>query len=394
VLNQYFEFYNPVKILSGKNALEHIPHELLTIGCSKPLILTNQMLKDIGVLKILLDAFSGSEIEATAVFTDVPQDSSVETVNKAVQYYRETACDSVIAIGGGSVIDTAKGLGIVISQGGEDLRNYMGAETLKRGKKAPFIAIPTTAGTGSEVTLVAVIKDHERNLKMEFVSYHLLPDAAVLDPRLTVSLPPRITASTGMDALTHAIEAYTCIQANPLSSAYAISAMALIRENLIPCVKDGKNESCRMALANASLIAGAAFSNSMVGLVHAMGHALGGVCGVPHGDAMGILLPYCMEYNSRAEKELYSELLLHIKGEEAYTATPKESRNEAAIVAVRSMLHACNSLCGLPVKLSDTGVKTGDLGRVADAAQNDGALLMNPVEAGKDDIIWILKQAY
>jgi alcohol dehydrogenase len=390
----YFEFYNPVKILSGKNALEQIPHEIRTMDCSRPLILTNRMLRDIGVLKLLLDAFSGSGIDTSAVFADVPQDSSVETVNDAARTYREKGCDIILAVGGGSVIDTGKGLEILISQGGEDLVNYMGAETLKRGRHEPFIAVPTTAGTGSEVTSVAVVKDRGRNLKMEFVSAHLLPDAAVLDPRLTVSLPPRITASTGMDALTHAIEAFTCIQANPLSSAYAASAISLIRENLTACVKDGRNEKRRMALANASLIAGAAFSNSMVGLVHAIGHALGGVCGVPHGDAMGILLPHCMEYNSRGAGDLYGELLLYLKGAGDYAGTPAIDRNNAAIAAVRELLAELNRLCGLPLKLSEAGVKEQDFGRVAEAAHNDGALLMNPVEADREDIIGILKLAY
>jgi len=159
-------------------------------------------------------------------------------------------------------------------------------------------------------------------------------------------------------------------------------------------VKNGRNEKYRMALANASLIAGAAFSNSMVGLVHAIGHALGGVCGVPHGDAMAILLPHCMAYNSREKKDLYAGLLLYLKGEQAFAETPKEDRNEAAITAVWDLLAECNRLCGLSIKLSDAGVKAQNLEKVVDTALNDGALIMNPVEAGKEDIMQILKQAF
>ena len=155
-----------------------------------------------------------------AIADDVPPDSDLRVVNRLARVYREKGCDSIIAVGGGSVMDTAKGINIVVSEKADDLMMFSGANVLKRALK-PLIAIPTTAGTGSEVTLVAVVKDHERHLKMAFVSYFLLPDVSIVDSRMTMSLPPAITAATGMDALSHAVEAYTCLAKNPLSDAHA-----------------------------------------------------------------------------------------------------------------------------------------------------------------------------
>ena len=203
-------------------------------------------------------------------------------MNTIAGIYRKTGCDSIIAVGGGSAIDTAKGVNIVITENSEDLMKFMGAEMLKKTMK-PFIVVPTTSGTGSECTLVAVISNPAKNVKMAFTSYKLLPNVAVLDPRMTLTCPPKITAATGMDALTHAMEGFYCNQKNPMSDAYAGAAIELVRDNLVEAVKNGKNENARLAMANAACMAGTAFSNSMVGMVHGLGHAAGAVCHIPHG---------------------------------------------------------------------------------------------------------------
>lgn len=394
MIPSYYEFLNSVKIISGYKALEHIPSELENLGSKRPLIITNDFLVKIGIVKTVIDAFSQCDITIGDIYDSVPPDSSIKVVNEAAKIYREKRCDSIIAVGGGSVIDTAKGLSILITENTDDLMNYMGAEILKKKRSVPFIAVPTTAGTGSEVTLVAVIANPERNVKMEFVSYNLLPDVAILDPRMTKSLPKRMTASTGMDALTHAIEAYTCIQKNPLSDAYAFAAIKIIRDNIIKAVEEGENESVRLAMANASLMAGAAFSNSMVGIVHAIGHACGGVCHVPHGDAMNILLPYCMEYNIDTIGDLYGEILLALSGEEVYSSTVKKERGIKCIEEVKGLQNRLKDLSGLPLRLSEVGVKKEDLPKIADTALNDGALIMNPKEADFNDIMNILNRAY
>lgn len=394
MIPDYYEFLNSVKIISGKRALENIPYELKNMEAKRPMILTNGMLIDIGLAGIVLDALKGSDITIGAIFKDIPADSSIKVVNEAAGVYKEQKCDSVIAIGGGSVIDTAKGLRIVITQGSDDIMKFMGSEIIKGKCNLPFIVIPTTAGTGSETTLVAVIANPDKNVKMEFISYNLLPDVAVLDPRMTKSLPPRMTASTGMDALCHAVEAYTCLQKNPLSDAYANAAINLIREYLQRAVDDGKDEEARLAMANASLMAGVSFSNSMVGLVHAIGHACGGVSHLAHGDAMAILMPHCMEYNMDKLSGLYGELLLPLAGSDIYANTPKERRGMKSVEVIKDMLEGFNKKCGLPMKLSQTSVKEQDFERIAQTAINDGAIIVNPKEAGFDDVMQILHKAY
>lgn len=396
-MGAYYEFKLPTKILSGSEALEHIPHELNTLGAFRPLLLSDEGLEGVGAVKTVLNALAQGGMTAVETFCKIPPDSSIQVVNQAAALFRKLGCDSLIALGGGSVIDTAKGVGMVLAQEGHDLMASAGCEVLPRGKHVPFAAIPTTSGTGSEATIVAVVADPEKKVKMEFLSYHLLPDLAVLDPRMTETLPPRITASTGFDALVHAIEAATCLQRNPVSDAFAEKAMGQIARALPVAVREGKNRKARMVLANGSLLAGAAFSNSMVGLVHAIGHALGGVCKVAHGDAMTILLPAVMAYNLREGtcRERYSELLLHLAGPEVYAATPKEMRAEKAVAFLRALRRELSQLCGLPETLSATGkVRREDFGAVAKTALNDGAIIVNPAQADYNDIIAILEEVW
>ena len=394
MLPSYYEFQNSTKILSGKDALENITYELKGLGASRPILLSDKVLEKIGSLQNVIDAMASTGMEPAEVYTDIPSDSSVAVVNKIGEKYKEAGCDSIIAVGGGSVIDTAKGVEMLISQDVRDLLELQGCESMTRGNHVPFIAVPTTSGTGSEMTLVAVIKNIEKSVKMEFISNYLLPDAAVLDPRMTATLPPKTTASTGFDALCHAIEAYSCNQKNPLSDAYATAAIKLVVENLEDAVRDGKNTKARLAMANASTMAGAAFSNSMVGMVHAIGHALGGVCRVPHGDAMTILLPFCMLYNYKKLGDIYGELLLYLEGPEVYAQTPANKRGEEAIKSVRRMERRLHKLSGLPMTLKDAKVDKKDFDAVARTALNDGAMLVNPAAVEYDDVIMILNQAY
>lgn len=393
MIPKYYEFQNSTKILSGEFALENIPTELKMLNAKRPLFLSDETLKQIGTLQIVLDAIEKQDFKVGKIYTEIPPDSDLELIKKIAKIYKEENCDSIIALGGGSVIDTAKGVRMVLSQEIEDIRNLMGAEILTYGKHIPFVSIPTTAGTGSEVTAVAVILEKLKQIKMEFISYNLLPDLAVIDFRMTKTLPKKIAASTGMDALCHAIEAYTCLQKNPMSDAYAISAIKLIGENLIESVEKG-SKIARIAMANASMMAGVSFSNSMVGLVHAIGHALGGVCKVPHGNAMNILLPFCMKYNMDKIREQYGEILLYLAGEEVYLNTPKDKRGEKTVQIIEEMKEKLNKLTGLPITLKEAGVKEEDLPEVAKKAINDGAIIVNPKEAGYEDVLEILQEAY
>lgn len=229
---------------------------------------------------------------------------------------------------------------------------------------------------------------------MEFISYFLVPDVAVLDPRMTLTLPKKTTASTGMDALCHAIESYTCLQRNPMSDAYATAAIEIIRENLVNAVKNGNDKKVRIAMANASLMAGVSFSNSMVGLIHAIGHSVGAVSKVPHGDAMSILMPVCMKFNKDKLESEYAKLLLYVAGEEVYINTPKEKRADTTIKYIEKMLKELNDLSGLPTKLSETNVKREDFEAIAEKSLNDGAMIVNPKQVSYNDVINILNEAF
>ena len=258
----------------------------------------------------------------------------------------------------------------------------------------PFIVIPTTAGTGSEVTCVAVISDPDRHLKMSFTSNFLYPRAAILDPRMTLTLPPMITAATGMDALTHAMEAYISLQKNPLSDSYAMKAIEIIAKNLIAVVKDGNNRDGRLALANASTMAGIAFSNAMVGVVHNLGHATGGVCRVPHGVAMSIFLPFGLEYNQPKVGDQIAELLLPLAGSEVYSATPANQRAAKVIAVINEMKNELYELCKLPRTLKEAGVAPEKLPDIAKTALNDGASTYNVEEIDYEDALRLLEKAY
>lgn len=392
MLPTYYEFFNPVKINAGTEALETIPFELGLLQASRPLIITDKGIVNAGLLKIVINSFADSNLVVAAVYDDTPSDSSLNVVNDIAKLYNQTNCDSIIAVGGGSVIDTAKGVNILISENTDDIRQFMGVDRLRTPQK-PFIVVPTTSGTGSEVTLVAVISDTENNVKLPFTSNLLLPKIAILDERMTLSLPAKITAATGMDALTHAVEAFTCLQKNPMSDAYALAAIKLVRENLVNVVKNGKDKKGRFALANASLMAGVAFSNSMVGAIHAIGHACGAVAHVHHGMAMSILMPFVMEYNMDVIENLYAELLLTLAGDEVFASTPKDKRAEKSVEIIRNWQKELKDACGLHYKLSEAGVSEEQLEDIAKTALNDGAMSPNPKDLKFEDVLSILKKA-
>lgn len=390
----YYEFFCPVKVIAGHAALEHIPFELATLGAKRPLIITDKGVRTNGLLEPIETAFSSTDAEIGFIFDEVPPDSSLETVKKAAAYYREHQCDALIAVGGGSVIDTAKATNILVTEGGDDLLQYSGAHNLPKPLK-PFFVIPTTSGTGSEATMVAVVSDPVKNIKMAFASYYLMPHAAILDPRMTQTLPPHLTAMTAMDAMTHAIEAYTCMAANPLSDAYAIGAIKKISQNLFKVLENPKDAQARLELAQASTMAGIAFSNSMVGLVHSLGHALGAVAHLPHGLCMNLFLPYVLEYNKSVNGNKIAELLLPLAGADIYSQTPADQRADKTIETLYSIRDHLYELTKLPRTLQETGkVSEKQLDDVAEKALNDGSIIYNPKEASLAQLREILQKAW
>ena len=390
----YYEFFCPVKVIAGNAALEHIPFELATLGSKRPMIITDKGVRSNQLLAPIEAAFESTDAVIGCIFDDVPPDSSLDTVRQAAASYRENQCDAIIAVGGGSVIDTSKATNILVSEGGDDLLQYSGAHNLPKPLK-PFFVIPTTSGTGSEVTMVAVVSDKAKNVKMAFASYYLMPHAAILDPRMTLTLPPHLTAMTAMDALTHAVEAYTCLAANPISDAYATAAIKKISGNLFNVLDNPNDSQGRLELAQASTMAGIAFSNSMVGLVHSLGHALGAVAHLPHGLCMNLFLPYVLEYNKEVNGDKIADLLLPLAGTDIYAQTPAHLRANKAITTIQAMRDRLFSLTKLPRTLHETGkVTEAQLDEVAEKALNDGSIIYNPKEATIEDLRAILQKAW
>jgi alcohol dehydrogenase len=400
-LPAYYEFCCRVKIIAGHGVLEKIPEALSDLNAGKPMIITDKGVAGAGLIEIVIDSMK-NRIAIGAIADDVPTDSELRVVNRLAKIYRESGCDSIIAVGGGSVLDTAKGVNIIVSEKEDDLMKFSGANRLKRNLK-PLIAIPTTAGTGSEVTLVAVIKDQEKHRKMAFTSNFLLPDVSIIDPCMTLTLPPVITAATGMDALSHAVEAYTCLAKNPLSDAHALAAIDLIAANLLHVTKNPDDKNGRLAMANAATLAGMAFSNSMVGMVHAIGHSVGSVCGVPHGACMAIFLPYGLEYNLHRNSRFTSELLLPLAGPEEYSKTPVALRAGMAIARIRQINQALHDATGgkharflkeVMDRNGKTMVAQSMFPEITKTAMGDGSILYNPEELDHDDLMMVLEAAW
>ncbi len=400
-LPAYYEFCCKVQIVAGHKVLEEIPELLKSLKASTPIIITDKGIVGAGLIDLVKGAIEGST-RVAAVEDDVPADSDVLTVTRIADRYRENHCDAIIAVGGGSVLDTAKGVNILVSEGSNDLGKFSGAGALKRPLK-PLIAVPTTSGTGSEVTLVAVIADHEKHLKMLFTSNFILPDVAVLDSRMTMTLPPAITAATAMDAMSHAVEAYTCLAKNPLSDSHAVRAIELISQNLLNVVKNPDDKEGRLSLAIAANLAGIAFSNSMVGMVHTLGHSVGAICGAPHGACMAVLLPYGLEYNKHKNASFTAELLFPLAGSEIYAKTPAHYHADRVISFLRQLNDDLHEATGGKHPRALKEIKDGrgnplisrdTLPAIARRALGDGSIFYNPEELDYEDSMMVLNHAW
>ncbi|MER0509279.1 iron-containing alcohol dehydrogenase [Aeromonas veronii] len=393
-MSRYYDFFCPVKLLAGEQALEQLASELTSLGAHRPLLLTDKGVNATGLATLLANVLAEGELPVAAIWDEIPADSSTAVVERIAKRYRELDCDSLVALGGGSVIDTAKAVNILTSMGGDHLLDYSGAGCLTRPLK-PLAVVPTTAGTGSEVTLVAVIKDEASGRKVPFTSPFLLPQLAVLDPRLTQGLPLNITAATAMDAMTHAIEAFIGTAKNPVSDALALMAVEKIASALPQIIHDPQNKQLRLQLAEGSTLAGMAFSNSMVGLVHALGHSLGARCHLPHGLCMNLFLPTVLDYNRPEVDSELARLLLPLVGAERFAATPAHQRAEATITAIRTLRDTLWQAVKLPRTMSEAGVSDRSLlTEIRDLAINDGALLFNRKDADREQLLTLLERAW
>ncbi|PKN84865.1 MAG: hypothetical protein CVU51_09695, partial [Deltaproteobacteria bacterium HGW-Deltaproteobacteria-1] len=362
-----FVYFGPTKIIFGNgSSTSELDSEMSAMGCSRAVIVTDPGIIKVGLLDKITKSLGG---KCVGVFSDVPQDSGLDVIDRAAAFAREKGADIIISVGGGSAIDTAKGMCILLTEGGS-LADFEGIQQLTR-LQTPHIVIPTTAGTGSEVTWIAVVYDKSKGQKRLIVETYNAPRVAILDPTLTAKLPPLLTASTGMDALTHAVEAISDVDHEPIADALGLHAIRLLNKYLPTCIKNGSDLTARGQVQLAATMAGWAFGNSMVGLVHAMAHSIGAVAHVPHGVANGILLPHCMEFNLPDAEDYYAEIAQAMGVYEKGSTT-----KQAAETAVKAVFDFSKKI-GHPQKLSEFGVTEEDIIKAADMSMSDGAIVCN-----------------
>jgi Alcohol dehydrogenase, class IV len=384
-MQEFFAFNLTPRVLYQAGLVAEIGQEILQLGGTRALVVTDKGVINAGLLEAV-EAGLRNTLEIAAVYDKVPANSSVKVVEECAAQARELDVDIVIAVGGGSPIDTAKCVRALLTLGG-DLLDYQGYNVINQ-PLMPLVAIPTTSGTGSEVTPFAVIRDEEQNLKVTFASPYLAPNIALLDPLLTVSLPPTLTAATGLDALCHAIETFVSSDNNPISDSLALQAIDMISNNLRDATHNGNNLDARGQMLLASCMAGIAFANSFLGIVHAMAHAVGGMFAVHHGTANAILLPHGMRFNSVLVPNRYRRIAVAM-GVNAGGRSELEVV-EDGIVAVQTLVHDC----GLPSRLRDVGVTEESLPLLAEAALGDATIFNNPRSVSEAELLALFKDAW
>ena len=381
-----FEFGVLTQIHYGVGKLNELPDILKAENYQKVMIVTDPGLANSGLLERLEKILTSGEIQY-AVFKEVQPDPTIEVVDTVRQLFLDNQCDAVIGIGGGSSIDTAKGVSAAVANPG-DLGQFEGKNKLPN-RGPDIIAIPTTAGTGSEVTHAMVLKDTKRKYKMGILSQNLHPKAAILDPQLLTTLPRGLAAITGMDALSHAIESYTSNQAQPITEALGLHAIRLIAKYLRPFVAQRTNLEAATQMMLASTIAGAAFIWGRVAAVHALSHPLGGRYKVPHGLANSILLPVVMEFNASSNQEKFKEIAI-LLGENVEGLSSREAalRSVDAVKGLIGDLDIPPTLGANNVSLSEEEIHI-----VAQEALDSGVAAANPKVTTLEDLKNILRKA-
>lgn len=371
-----FNFSVFQNVVFGSGSLKKVPDILKDNGCKKVFIVSGPTLNKIGAVKKLTDLIKESGLEYD-VFLDVEPNPSIETVYKATKMYKDSGATNIVALGGGSPMDVSKAVGVLATYGGK-ITDYEGYEKVP-GKIIPIIAIPTTAGTGSEVTRTSVVTDKSRNYKFAVISSTMIPSFAILDPELIMSLSPIVAASTGIDALVHAIESYISLNSNVFTDTMSERAMELIGKYIRRFVANRKDEEAASAMLIASNFAGIAFTRALLGNVHAMAHPLGGYFNVPHGIANAILLPAVIEYNALADNGKYEKIYNYIKLGKGQTCdfTPDMLTEE-----IKSLI----SSLGIPQNLSEVGVTEDKIREMATDAMKSGNILTNPRQSTVEDI--------
>ncbi|MEB0950995.1 L-threonine dehydrogenase [Citrobacter sedlakii] len=377
-------FYIPSVNIIGADVLNDAMNTMVEYGFRRTLIVTDTMLTRLGMAGNIQNALQERAI-FSVIYDGTQPNPTTENVAEGLKLLQENNCDSVISLGGGSPHDCAKGIALVAANGG-DIRDYEGVDRSAK-PQLPMIAINTTAGTASEMTRFCIITDAERHIKMAIVDKHVTPLLSVNDSTLMMGMPKSLTAATGMDALTHAIEAYVSIAATPITDACALKAVAMISDNLTVAVEDGSNAQAREAMAYAQFLAGMAFNNASLGYVHAMAHQLGGFYNLPHGVCNAVLLPHVQVFNSQVAaarlRDCAAAMGVNVEG-------LNDAEGAAACIdAIRTLAQQVN----IPTGLRDLGVKEEDIPLLATNALKDACGLTNPIQATHEQIVAIFHAA-
>ncbi|MED1469911.1 iron-containing alcohol dehydrogenase [Bacillus salipaludis] len=380
-----FSFNLPTRIEFGNGQIHNLTEYVRELGGTKVMVITDKGLNQSGIVEKVTVLLEEDGINFVTYDNTKPNPRDQDCM-EAYLLAQQEQVDLLIGLGGGSSMDTAKAVGVLLTHGGK-IKDWYGLNVLNK-PITPLICIPTTAGTGSEITFFSVITDTSTKLKMNILDYRVAPKIALLDPELTVTLPPSITASTGMDALTHAIEAYTCNLSEPITDALALYAIDLIVKNLSQAVTNGQNLEARRNMLVGSLIAGIAFGNSDVGGVHCMAEALGGLYDTPHGVANSMLLPYVFEYNipSNVEKHAVVAKLLGAN-------TDGKTTEEIAFEGVSQLRELANEV-GIPKMKDLENIKVEDFDYLAEGATQNVSAPSNPRVAKKEDYYQLFLKAY
>ena len=370
----------------GKGAREELPREIKERGFKKVLVVTDKALFEVGVTARVTEVLDKAGIEYS-VYSEVKPNPTIKNVLDGLAKCKEFGADVIVAVGGGSSIDTAKGISILMTNPDRmDVVSLNGASNTKN-KGLPLIALPTTSGTAAEVTINYVITDEERKIKMVCVDPHDIPILAIVDSDLMASMPKSIAASTGMDALTHAVEGYITKAHNTMSDMFHMKAIQLIFENL-PAAVNEKDEKAIENMGLAQYIAGMGFSNVGLGIVHSMAHQLGAVYDTPHGVANAILLPTVMRFNGAVCADRFREILVNIGRPDAAYLNDQDVINTFVW-----MIEELSKKVGITMRVKDTGCKEEDLEMLADKAMQDPCKPGNPREVSKEDFIRLFREA-
>ncbi|MEF8835203.1 MAG: iron-containing alcohol dehydrogenase [Candidatus Thermoplasmatota archaeon] len=378
VMKQFY-FEMPTELEYGVGKIDILQQKLEEMKIEKLLIVTDKGIEQAGILDKI--KYNLSEIDHE-IYDEVESNPKDFPVEKGAEIAREFDPDGILAVGGGSPIDCAKGIGVLLGEESDDIRKYYGKNTVKE-EISPFIAIPTTAGTGSEVTFSSVITDSESNTKKSIRSSFIAPDLTILDPELTKSLPKNLTAYSGMDAFTHAIEAYTAKTATALTNTFALSSMDLILNNIEKVFQEPNDINCRSSMLLGSTIAGIAFNHSDVASVHCMAESLGGKYDAPHGLCNSIILPYVMEYNMEYCSEKYAKAA-EIMGYEYETV---EQGARKAVKGIKEL----NKKLEIP-SLDEIGFRENDVDELAEMSVNNLSNESNPRDMKKEDYVKLFRK--